>query len=366
MNRKIVIPLMIIGFLTQASAISVGAVPGVNDLGEVDRGKTYEVNFYLTTSAEQNVVVKPEIGPPLTSIMFPSQNRGYDFEPEHASEEAIADWVTFRQEEFTANPEEETVVNLEDGGARVNGKITFDLKIPDNAEPGYHAASIDLHPELAGGSGPQVVTLGVTQPTVVFEVPGRAERSLEVMRVNGLRSGDGRARIDLVVRNTGTVTTSLHDGDLQVLDGTGTKMTDLVPGKRRIKPGEVEVFQTSWDNHPNDIEAGEYIVRGEANYITGNALVDETINIRDFIEIQQTENRTGEPGGEKKETLPTWLILMLLILLGVIMYSFDIDPVWIVMIVGFAAISAFVLIMGLPTYLIVIALIMMAAVMYFG
>ncbi|MFB6145136.1 MAG: hypothetical protein ABEJ99_01375 [Candidatus Nanohaloarchaea archaeon] len=370
MKKLAVFTLLALFIASQAAAVSVGAAPGVKDLGTLNRGQTYEVTFYITTNAKEPFEIDPQYSSPLTSIFQRYGNRAYDFNPDNASQESIKSWVKFRNKgRYVIDPSTVKVIRLANGGmTRAAGKVTFDIRVPNDAEPGYHAGALELHPDFStGGSGNQVRLIAQPHLLFTFKVPGVAVRDLKVTRVRGLRSGDNSARLLVNVKNTGTVTTQITKSDFKVLSKDGESMAELSPGGAIIKPGEVKRIKMTW-TQPDELKAGNYVLRGTSDYMTGKAFVDQPFSITDFIQIKNTgaatNNNTGGGNGGSKSALPTWLVVMVLVLLGVIMYSFDIDPVWIILIVGIAAISVFVLMTDLPIWLIAIALIIGVGMVY--
>lgn len=366
MERKLLlVATLALLMVSGASAINLGVNPDTRDLGEVERGETYDLDFNLILSGtSSDVAADVSYVEASNNILQPrDSDRNYDFSSDEASHESMDSWVSFEQDRLVLDPEDYEEKN----GLTIHGTVNGELTVPNDAEPGYHMFLVDLQPELADGGG--ITLQAVSQPTVVFRVPGRAERDIEVRSVTGLRSGDSSAQLNVEVVNTGTVTTRLRSSDLEVVDeDTGAKIADTPINSEKIAPGERRTVTANIDTS-GDLEAGQYRVRGNMDYITGKAVFDDTIAIEDFIEIQPSENQTGQQtGGEggDREALPTWLVIMVLVALGVVLYSFDIDPFWIAVLVGFTAITAFVLMTGLPTWLILIALIVTVITVYYG
>lgn len=66
------------------------------------------------------------------------------------------------------------------------------------------------------------------------------------------------------------------------------------------------------------------------------------------IQIDSAEdynNSTGE-ANSSQSTL-SWIIILVLVFLGVVLYSFDIDPKWVVLLIGAAALVFFLTRLGL-------------------
>lgn len=345
-----------------AVSLYVGTAPGVKDLGTVERGESREVKVYITTNIGDNFLLNPSFERPQSTIFRPDDSRRYDFEPDKASQEDISTWVDFRQEVFQIDPRTEKIVSLENGGATATqGEVVFDLKVPEDAEPGYRAGAVNLNPQLSsGGRGTAVQTLGVTQFVFVFRVPGEARREVTIERVNGFRTADDRARVDFILRNEGTVTTRISRAETKVYNEFGNLSGVVVTGGEYLKPGETKVVSAFWNNP--DLSPGEYRVSGQMNYITGQAFLDETIDISDYIQIRNASGEGGATEGEGSSSL--MLIVMVLVVLAALMYYLEISPVAIIASIGLLGIAAYILSSGLSPALLGIPLIVAAAGLY--
>ena len=345
------------------SAASVGAAPGFIDIGEVERGETVERPIYITTNVDENFVVEPSLGPGRPSVKF---SDGHNLGKE-TSDQEIKNWITL-ESSVDVNSSTQETVELSDGSStNVEGEFEFTLEVPRDAEPGYHYGMIRLNPDF-DSNGDQAGTRnwGETIVNFRFRVPGEAERSVRVERVEGLRSGDNSAVIQMDVRNTGSVTVNLRDEGFEVHHQNGSDGVYLDTTK--IAPGEVKTIDTSWNTLDEDLRAGEYRIQGQLNYMTGDAFVDETFSINDFIEIRPSNNETSSlvPSGDSSQKMPTMLILMFLVLMGSIMYVFELDPLLIVMAVAILGISFFIWFSGLPMFLMALLLIISAGIFYYG
>lgn len=360
MHRFLVLAFLIIMTAGVVSAEYVGVAPGVKDVGTVEPGNTYEVKFYLVTNIQDNFQVTPSYTRPNPSIYQSEDNRRYDFKPQNASQEKIEEWVRFPRDTFNVDPSESKAVSLTGGGtANAKGTITMYLEVPEEAEPGYHAGAVNINPSLSTSAdgGAAVSTMGLSQFVFVFRVPGIAKRSLEIREVNALRSSDGGARIDYLVKNNGATTVRLNRGNTELYNQFGNQTGTLTYGGQYIAPGETKIIKNYWKD--NDLEAGEYRIRGEMNYLTGKSFIDDTVDISEYVQVESTGS-----DGQGDQTIPWWLVVMVLVLVGVLMYFMEIDPLWILLIMGILSLSAFILISGLPIYLIPILIIVAVAVLY--
>lgn len=60
------------------------------------------------------------------------------------------------------------------------------------------------------------------------------------------------------------------------------------------------------------------------------------------IQIDSVENYNNSTGeATNSQSMLSWIIVLLLVFLGVILYSFDIDPKWVVLLIGILALLFF-------------------------
>lgn len=372
MTRKTLVIFLVLIMLPLIQAPSLDIRSEASDLGTIEPGSTKQVDLYVRGgSVNQPFEVKPSFQGPFHDTVFGNSN-GNVVQPEEVSEQSIENWVSFEQESYAINPSQTKTFTLSDGSRFIgNRKITMELQVPNDAEPGYHAGKITLDAvtsDSGSGFGSSVWTLPTT--SFYFRVPGNAERSLSLEDTRAIRIGENKVQIIAMIENEGTVTTELEGGTVNILDSNKRKVGEVKLDSATLKPSGSDKFQEVsmvWSSDDLD-EGGVYELDGTGDYITGRFYVGDQISFTDAIrERVQVEdpNQTGQDG-QDGGGLPTWLVVMALVLLGVIMYSFDIDPLWIVLIVGLLAISAFVLMTGLPVYIIGITLILGVGMVYYG
>jgi hypothetical protein len=116
------------------------------------------------------------------------------------------------------------------------------------------------------------------------------------------------------------------------------------------------------------IEEGTYQIDGNVNYMTGSATASGSFSLPGFDVVEVVPSDDGGEGSQEDGGggLPVWLVVMVLALLGVLMWGFDIEPFWILVVVGVLGISAFILMSGLPNFLLAVLLIMVGIVIYGG
>jgi len=347
-------------FLSTAVAY-IGTAPGVQDLGTLEKGESYESRFYILTDRQNNFIVEPGFTGAHTEMLRKEDEARYDFKPSEASEEDISQWVSFTQEAYQVDPSEVNVIQLDNGGvARASQKITFNVDVPRGAEPGYHYGAVDLNPDFnPSGGGTSLQTVGLTQFVFVFKVPGKAERDLKILGVNAKRASEDRVRLDFLMKNNGTVTTTVQRAESKIYDQVGNKSGEVVVGGDRLAPEETRVVQTFWSD--DNIEPGRYRVEGQMQYITGNSYIDDSVQVPEEITIQSSSSSSEE----EQSGVSLWLIVMGLVVLGSIMYYFEISPVWIAGLIGLGVVSVLVLTTDLPDISVAVLLLLSLGIMVY-
>lgn len=357
--KKILFLTLAVLAATTLSTGYVGTAPGVMDLGTLERGKSYEAKFYILTDRNSPFLIRPTDEHPNNNILKGGPRKRYDYVPSKASEEDISDWISFSQETYQVDPDNTRTINLAGGGtARSSKTVEFTVSVPQNAEPGYHAGAINLNPDFGGGGTgtTSVQTVGLTQFVFVFKVPGKAERDLKILGVNGKRAGPGKARIDFLMKNNGTVTTGIQAAETTIYNQMGNKTGEVLVGGGYLAPDETRIVKTFWTEQ--NIETGKYRVEGNMDYITGQAYIDSSIKIPEEIQITQTSP-------EEEGQVPYWVIVVALLLLASVMYYFEINPVTILGAVGFLTAVSLILLTELPDLLSGILLILVVGYIFY-
>lgn len=303
--------------VSQAHAISIGAAPGAIDMGSVPRGTERLVEFYVMTNANQDILVGVSYIPVHASIYEREKRTYYTFIPSEASEEDISSWITFPQKSILVSPTQTQLVTLPDGtSVRYNRKVSLIVKVPKDADPGYHAGAINLQPQLkSGGAGAGISSIGVTRVIFVLKVPGYAVRDGNIIDMEAERVADNRVRIDVLFKNTGTTTITARLDMVKLFDNFGLVAENIANGQlKKVKPGQVAILSGYWLEN-DGIKSGQYKANSNVNYITGNALKEQTINVPSVITVPK-----DIPGPEPKHEFPWWLVIIIMLLLGLYVY----------------------------------------------
>jgi len=369
--RKLHLVISLLILVSQVGAYSIFVSPSNRGAVEVERGEEVTHNIYLTSDTEIPLDVRPAVNKqPAERI----EGTGLEerLEIDEYSDEESSDWISFSEENFQVTPEVQDSIETESGGnLEVNGIITYTVDVPQDAEPGYHRFRIkpDVRFDREEGEGASIRTMAISSYGLLLEVPGDANRELTVTDVEALRSGESSAVIRATLENTGTVSV-IPKGNVDVVSSSsGERIEELELNSDPVPPGESVTVETTWSRLDQEIQAGNYRLRGNLNYVTGSAFIDETVSITDFIQIEpSTDNESSGvlPEGQGESGMPLWLVAMFLITTGSLMYSFDIDPLLILLFMGVFTGSAMLYFSSLPSVYIVGVLIVGLGSFYYG
>lgn len=366
MSRKTVILFAVIFMLGSVSALSsIGTAPGYQDLGTIERGETRETEFYITSDASAPFELNAGFSDPLYSRIFEGDN---EIESEFSHED-IEPWVDFPGNPYLITPNDTSVRNLDNGAPVTSeGTVNVEISVPQDAEPGYRAGMLNLNPVSQDSSDTfGAANYGIARPTFSFRVPGEVEREIDIEGVRARRIGDDAAQIVAEFRNTGTVTTRMDGKTISVLNEANQEVGQVTFSMRELAPGEIVREDVTWTG--DNVEGGEYHLEGTMNFMTGNFYVGSeyssfviTSQIQDRVEVEES----SEPAGEGESGASPFLVLIFLILVGVVLYSFDIDPFLILVALAGIALITVVLSTSIPLWVIPVLLIGGVAVMYYA
>jgi len=309
--RKITYFVFLISFLLiipeYHAQLTVGVSPPLLDLGELEPGTSRIARFYLVTSSEEKffVYMNPTKGGISTLMTSKYKDFVYNY-----SEEDISSWV-----EFLSNPvelKEPKERQITKAGVPIAGarEIIFILKIPDDAEPGYHWGTINLNPTTFEGA-PSMITIKAVAPLkFIFKVPGKAIREGKILEISSGNYGvDGRLMVNVYFQNTGTVTMGVGPGSVNVFDERGS-VGSLRTNFNYIKPGETATFYGFW--FPEDIELGKYDATAKIDYVTGSAFKQS------FIDVYKRPTLPVGKVVEEEFIFPWWVVVIIFIVVVII------------------------------------------------
>ncbi|MEA3342645.1 MAG: hypothetical protein U9Q92_00625, partial [archaeon] len=129
------------------------------------------------------------------------------------------------------------------------------------------------------------------------------------------RVADNRVRVDVLFKNTGTTTVTARLDMVKLFDNFGMVAENIANGQlKKVKPGHVAILSGYWLEN-DGIKSGQYKANSNVNYITGNALKEQTINVPSVITVPK-----DIPKPEPKHEFPWWLVIIIMLLLGLYVY----------------------------------------------
>lgn len=304
MNFKMffIILIFIILFKPINAQISVGVSPSIIDLGEVNRGETKIVRFNVITSSEDIIIVSLES----TRGKADFFTGNYANLISNYSEEDTKQWI-----EFLLNPVELKPMNIQGTAIKNIREATFLLNIPRYAEPGYHNSYVMLNPIITDEVKP--ITIKTVVPlTVLFKVPGNVLREGKIYDIALRGYNRDTVYFDVFFHNTGNVTIMVKSGKIDIFDIFNNSVGSVIIPSDYVKPGEVKTFNALWNINETFIP-GTYRLEAEMDY--SNNKTKKTT----YIELYEKPSLPTPRIVEKKEGIPIWIIiLVLLLVIGVV------------------------------------------------
>jgi len=355
--------LLLIAFLTiiftgvASAQAQISTTPGFLDAGELEPGTEAEITYFVSVTADENVTLDVEVTEPISSRLWGDD---IPIEENEYSQEDISGWVD-APDQITVDPSNE--VNREFGGG--NAELVVEIDIPDDAEPGYHAGMVRLDPvnvDLDDGFGAGAYSASI--PEFMFRVPGEASRQIELSDLEAIRTGEEEVQLLATFRNTGTVTVRSEGGEAEVVNNNGRSEGTVYVSEFTVSPGETTQVDATWSG----TDGGQYSLEGTVDYITGEAYVGPptaefaiTGAIQEAVDVQEGSESSSS---SSNDSTPLWIVIMVLVILGAILYSMDIDPFWIVLMLGFIGILSAIVFTGLPNWLLILLVVGLAVAYY--
>ncbi len=248
-----------------AQALSIGVTPFSADMGIVESGKNYVVEFFVLSDSNEEVVLDVKYRPADSDFLNKRPAKRYVFVPEEASEQDMATWVEFIEEVVTVPSYRQDFFS---GSQKVNAnkKISFIVRIPRDAEPGYHAGYVSLDPRSRRQAiGTNVGIITVVDFLFVFRVPGEATRSGYIV---GIVHEPERRDVDVLLKNNGTVTLRVQNSGLRLARKGQPDIYTQANGAS-IPPGNLVSIPMPFD--PQAVPGGEYTVEAFSSWVTGSS-----------------------------------------------------------------------------------------------
>jgi hypothetical protein len=232
--RLVIVSVLLLpaGLLPTASAraeFSVG--PAVRDL-RIAPGKAVAGSFDVRLEGERRsfVVQVQDV------VQLP--DGGYAYKRPSGSPFSASSWLMVGPRSFRGGPD------------RVQ-PVDFRVRVPRDAEPGDHVASITVKQVPPRGK-PGAMPVQAISFRLNVRVPGAARERVELSSL-AVPSFAGRGPIDatVVVRNTGNVRLDFDRGNKGSLSITGGSNTSVrLPFRGQLYPGRSRAFELDWQDPP--------------------------------------------------------------------------------------------------------------------
>ena len=287
------------------TTFAVGVSPPVVNMGEIERGTTNLVKFYIVTVSEEPLLVylEPENG---MLDFFDSHYNNFIF---NYSEEGSSKWVRFLSNPVELKP---TNNSLNTGYETIKGwkEVDFMLQISKDAEPGYHLIKIRPAPASPSGSSGRIGTMvvAVTSVNILFKIPGDANRKGIILdTVSEGSSSPNQVEINTYFQNTGTVTISAYALQ-KIYDKNGNFITQISSSKEYLRPNEAKPLKSFLSL--SSVPFGDYDVYTTVDYTTDSAYKNSTVSITSGMMIAKA----------KAEEFPMWVFIVIIIIIAIIIY----------------------------------------------
>ncbi len=290
--------------LVNSGSISLGISPDYLDLGEIESGESKIARFYVITHSNELFLVNLGSSRVTDTAMFNKDE--YKDALQFYSEQDSSQWISFVNNPVKLLPPNE-ILEKTKGGGTIKGmrEISFILKVPEDAEPGYHVGEINMDPQVVHGT--ESIGIKSTMPMrYIFKVKGNAIRSGKILDVttNGIRGT--RLWLKIFYKNIGTVTTFIDNGNIIILNSDGKTIGSTSTNMGYVEPGSIKEFDGFIDY--SYIEEGTYPVKAKVSFLTGSVEGDGVINI-----VKSSEIPTAKViQGEKEKEFPLWIIILLI------------------------------------------------------
>jgi hypothetical protein len=274
----------------------LGVTPVFIDLGEIERGESKLASFNVITSSADDFMVRVTANPGILDFFSSRHNK--PMLPEFSEEDATG-WVSFMNNPFYLDVSE----GRDLGGNKKSEQVNFLIRVPENAEPGYHLVELSPQPEPPPGSGTGVAIVAVTKINVLFRVPGEAVRSGNLLDITS-RSYGSRTRINLFFQNDGSVSESARGEVIRIWDNEGNLLKDFHSGIGLAEPGEMITLSGSLSE---PLEPGNYRVFANVTYFSGHTAKESELYV-----APPPPETTGQVVA--RSDFPWWIIIIIVIL----------------------------------------------------
>ena len=205
--------------------------------------------------------------------------------------------------------------------AYVNKKVEAIVKVPADAEPGYHIGYFTPSPRISSATGDiggaALMFVSLVEIGYIFRVEGEAVRKGSIMGFDCLRDSAGTARIEVLFKNTGTVTMTAEALSIEIYNSTG-RVASLKSGVVKTGPGEIVSLEAGWD--VSSAELGEYRAVTNVSWMTGYEEYEGVIGLTEYSGAPPVTGEVVIPKEEAGFVFPVWIVPIVILIFALIIY----------------------------------------------
>lgn len=280
-NGARIAAVMVMALLLSGVAASqdfnFGISPAGADEGLQEPGESFSTSFTLVTDVEDPVDIELEHSDSRINAIGESRQENY-------SEQSCGDCI-----EYLQGSGEGAMADTGASDAEQWKDIIFLVNVPEDADPGYRRIDVTPQPSTSGDTGGVPLVSSVSFP-VMFQVPGEAVRSGEILGVHAGQNVAGEQRIVTTYYNDGTVTTDVSteitvetpDGNETVRAGTDT----VPPGEESRFTARIDTAELVNGMDETELADEEFVVHASADYTTGDATYTTTVTPDEPVPVQ--------------------------------------------------------------------------------
>lgn len=294
-----------------AREYQVGVSPPVLDLGILERGEETVAEFFIITSSTEDLLVRLKATRGMPDFF---NKPAYSALVHEYSEEDTYSWVLFPSNPVMLAPQEKSIDTLS-GALRGWRKINIVIKVPEDAEPGYHLISIHSSPYVPAGKALGVNIVAVSPVNIIFRVPGDAIRQGQILDLVAGRESVGGRTVNVFFKNTGTVTISAMAENVEVYEGNSSTDKSRFSGQQYILPGSAQALAVVFDY--DEISVGTHEVFSEVDYMTSRASKSADVTFEELIQAEPSASVIKIPSS----SMPWWVFIVPIVLFFLVIYG---------------------------------------------
>ncbi len=295
-----------------AREYQVGVSPPLLDLGMLERDQETVAEFFIVTASTEDLLIQLKATRGMPEFF---SKPAYSALVDEYSEEDTASWVLFPNNPVVLSPQEKSI-DTSSGALRGWRKINIVIKVPEDAEPGYHLISIHSSPYVPAGEALGVNIVAVSPINIIFRVPGDAVRQGQILDMVAGRENTGGRTVNVFFKNTGTVTISAMAKNVVVYEGNSSTEESRFSGQRYIPPKSTQTLAVVFGS--DEVSPGTHEVFSEVDYMTSRASKSADVTFKE-LDVQ------AEPSASvikiPSSSMPWWVFIVPVALFFIVMYS---------------------------------------------